>query len=80
MLWKKYVQTDSLGHFHTIQRAERADSLGMAGGLHGLCLQSECPQAKMCDSFLTFKIEVLHALLAVSMPNILLVSGCILHT
>ena len=51
-----------------IQRAERADSLGMAGGLAG---------KNALSLFLTFdhfaKIVILHALLAVSMTNILLV-------
>ena len=56
-----------------VQRAEQADSLGMAGGL-----QSECPRAKNeWLTFLTFdlliKIVILHALLAVSMTSILLV-------
>ena len=62
-----------------IQQVERADSLGMAGGLGtGLGLQSECPQVgkNAWSLFLTFdlvKIVILPALLAVSMPNIFLV-------
>ena len=48
-----------------IQRAERADSLGMA----------ECPEAKMCGNLWTFdlSVKIMHALLTVSMPDILLV-------
>ena len=53
----------------------------MAGSKPGLGLQSECPQAIIRGSFLTFdlsiKIEILHALLAVSMPSILLLSICV---
>ena len=48
-----------------IQQAERADSLGMAGG-PGLGLQSEYPQAKNAWlTLLTFDllIKILHALL-----------------
>ena len=51
----------------------------MHGRRPGLGLQSECPQAKMHGSFLTFDLsikidQILHALLAVSMPSILLVN------
>ena len=57
--------------------ASRASCLTRHGRRPELGLQSECPQAKMHGSFLTsypsIQIEILHALLAVSMPNIILV-------